>query len=98
MALRIQMTAMPQMVALLNGFGGGASALVAGAALADVFGHTPTTTLLVATGLGADRRRDVLGQHRRVRQAPGAVPAGRPIMLPAQQLVTALVGARRAGR
>ena len=33
LALRIQMTAMPQMVALLNGFGGAASALVAGAEL-----------------------------------------------------------------
>ncbi|HEM45483.1 MAG TPA: NAD synthetase, partial [Alphaproteobacteria bacterium] len=30
-ALRVAMTAMPQMVALLNGFGGAASALVAGA-------------------------------------------------------------------
>ncbi len=29
LAQRIEMTAMPQMVALLNGFGGGASALVA---------------------------------------------------------------------
>jgi len=33
LALKIQMTAMPQMVALLNGFGGAASLLVAGAAL-----------------------------------------------------------------
>ena len=33
LALRIQMTAMPQMVALLNGFGGGASVLVASAEL-----------------------------------------------------------------
>ncbi|MGE3166507.1 MAG: NAD(P)(+) transhydrogenase (Re/Si-specific) subunit beta [Planctomycetota bacterium] len=33
LALRIQMTAMPQLVALFNGFGGGASALVAGVAL-----------------------------------------------------------------
>ena len=33
LALRIQMTAMPQMVAMLNGFGGGASVLVAAAAL-----------------------------------------------------------------
>ena len=31
LATRIRMTAMPQMVALLNGFGGGASALVASA-------------------------------------------------------------------
>jgi len=33
LAMKVQMTAMPQMVALLNGFGGGASTLVAGAAL-----------------------------------------------------------------
>ncbi|MGQ9916567.1 MAG: NAD(P)(+) transhydrogenase (Re/Si-specific) subunit beta, partial [Bryobacteraceae bacterium] len=35
LAVKIRMTAMPQMVALLNGFGGAASALVAGAALAE---------------------------------------------------------------
>ncbi len=34
MAIKVQMTDMPQMVALLNGFGGAASFLVAGAALA----------------------------------------------------------------
>jgi NAD(P) transhydrogenase subunit beta len=33
MAIRVEMTAMPQMVALLNGFGGAASFLVAGSAL-----------------------------------------------------------------
>ena len=33
LAVKIQMTAMPQLVALFNGFGGGASVLVAGAAL-----------------------------------------------------------------
>lgn len=33
LALKIRMTAMPQLVALFNGFGGGASVLVAGAAL-----------------------------------------------------------------
>lgn len=35
MALRVPMTAMPQMVAVLNGFGGGASALVAGASVVE---------------------------------------------------------------
>ena len=45
LALRIQMTAMPEMVALLNAFGGGASALVAGAVLV---GTTPTTQASVA--------------------------------------------------
>ena len=48
LALRIQMTAMPQMVALLNGFGGGASVLVAGAALVDVSAE-PSAQFLIAT-------------------------------------------------
>ena len=36
LAVRIQMTAMPQLVALYNGFGGAASVLVAGAALFEI--------------------------------------------------------------
>jgi NAD(P) transhydrogenase subunit beta len=53
MALRIQMTAMPQMVALLNGFGGGASALVAGAALHEVLeaGQRPGGQFVVTVAL-----------------------------------------------
>ena len=46
LAIKIQMTAMPEMVALLNAFGGGASALVAGAVLV---GTKPTTQATVAT-------------------------------------------------
>jgi H+-translocating NAD(P) transhydrogenase subunit beta len=48
-AIRVQMTEMPQMVALFNGFGGAASTLVAGANLVqtDSFG----TDMLVATAL-----------------------------------------------
>jgi len=51
LALKIQMTGMPQMVALLNGFGGGASVLVAGAALfeAHEVGLAMTGQLTVAT-------------------------------------------------
>ena len=51
LAVRIQMTAMPQLVALFNGFGGGASVLVAGAALieATAGGSHPATQLTVAT-------------------------------------------------
>jgi NAD(P) transhydrogenase subunit beta len=41
MATRVQMTDMPQMVALLNGFGGISSALVAGAALFEALAVTP---------------------------------------------------------
>jgi len=52
LALRIQMTAMPQMVALLNGLGGAASALVAGGALVDAVNPTAQLTIsTVASGL-----------------------------------------------
>lgn len=53
LAVKIQMTAMPQMVALLNGFGGAASALVAGAALAETVhaGGAFDLQLTVATAL-----------------------------------------------
>ncbi len=55
MALRVQMTAMPQMVALLNGFGGIASALVAGASLIETTlpEVTPPVPLLQLTGATA---------------------------------------------
>jgi len=51
LAQRIKMTAMPQMVAMFNGFGGLASTLVAGAAMAEVIsgGDLPSTQLSVAT-------------------------------------------------
>lgn len=56
LAIKIQMTAMPQLVGLYNGFGGAASALVAGAALIEVMltpeGPTAQTTIAtVASGL-----------------------------------------------
>jgi NAD(P) transhydrogenase subunit beta len=55
MALRIQMTAMPQMVGVLNGFGGGASALVASAELLKLArsGDEPTNLVTIAIILGA---------------------------------------------
>jgi len=54
LALRIQMTAMPQMVALLNGFGGGASTLVASAELLNYMreGSEPTGIVPTAIVLG----------------------------------------------
>ena len=54
LATRIQMTAMPQMVALLNGFGGGASALVASAELLSYVrvGEEPTGIVPLAIVLG----------------------------------------------
>jgi NAD(P) transhydrogenase subunit beta len=50
LAVRIQMTAMPQMVALLNGFGGAASYLVAGAELMRSPGSPADATVAAAEG------------------------------------------------
>lgn len=44
-AVRIEMTAMPQLVALFNGFGGAASVLVAGAAFEEAMGSPGAATL-----------------------------------------------------
>ena len=44
LAIRVQMTSMPELVAAFNGFGGGASALVAAAAVIAVDGDMATET------------------------------------------------------
>jgi NAD(P) transhydrogenase subunit beta len=94
LALRIQMTAMPQMVALLNGFGGGASALVASAELFNYTraGEEPTGVVPIAIVLGA-----LIGALT----FTGSVVAfaklqelmrGAPIVYPGQQVVNGLLG------
>ena len=70
LATRIQMTAMPQMVALLNGFGGAASALVATAELiapsSPLVGIVPTAAREERIAGEAERiRRGSLGLRRR---------------------------------
>jgi NAD(P) transhydrogenase subunit beta len=44
LAIRVKMTSMPELVAAFNGFGGGASALVAAAAIVATGGDIPTET------------------------------------------------------
>jgi NAD(P) transhydrogenase subunit beta len=74
MAYTVKMTAMPQMVGILNGFGGGASALVAAAEffkyVADPSTLTPdvSVSIMLAMVVGAS---DVLREHDRRREAPG---------------------------
>ena len=74
-ARRVKMTAMPQMVALFNGVGGGAAALVA---LAEFHELAPppgrihgdvSLAILLSALIGSDL---VLGLARRVREAAGA--------------------------
>ncbi|XKE45157.1 NAD(P)(+) transhydrogenase (Re/Si-specific) subunit beta [Halomonas organivorans] len=52
LATRIQMTAMPQMVALLNGFGGGASLAVAVASFLSSGGPVATSGIIGLTAIG----------------------------------------------
>ena len=51
LALRVKMTSMPEMVALLNGVGGGASVLIASSAIIDA--TAPTLQLTIATSVSA---------------------------------------------
>ncbi len=48
-AIKVKMTGMPQMVAMFNGFGGGASALVAAAEFYTKIGQGEQTTFLLST-------------------------------------------------
>jgi H+-translocating NAD(P) transhydrogenase subunit beta len=92
LAWRIQMTAMPQMVALLNGFGGGASVLVAGAALLDVRA-APSIQFTVATGLsGLIGAVTFWGSLVAFDKLQEFLLPGKPIHFPAQQIVNVAVG------
>jgi NAD(P) transhydrogenase subunit beta len=97
LALKIQMTAMPQMVALLNGFGGGASVLVAGAALIDAQA-APPMMLLVATGVsGLIGGVTFSGSLVAFDKLQELFLPSKPIHFPAQQLINAVVAALALG-
>jgi NAD(P) transhydrogenase subunit beta len=92
LALKIQMTAMPQMVALLNGFGGAASVLVAGAALEDA-GLNPDMQLLIATAAsGLIGAVTFWGSLVAWDKLQGFMLPDKPIHFPAQQAFNVLVG------
>ena len=85
----VKMTAMPQMVALFNGVGGGAAALIAAAEfhrLAPLPGAVPGDTLAASMFSALDRLDQLRGEPRRVREAPGAA-AGRPLTFRGQNVV-----------
>ncbi len=89
-AVRVQMTAMPQMVAAFNGFGGIASALVAAAAVveSDLAGlpNETSITILVSTAIGAVT---FTGSFVAFGKLQGIV-TGRPLVYPGQQIVNGL--------
>ena len=90
-ALKVQMTGMPQMVAILNGFGGAASALVAGGALIDATDtNVQLTVSTVASGLiGGVTFWGSLVAFDKLQEL---LLPGRPIRFPGQLAVNAAVG------
>ncbi|MDE0828986.1 MAG: NAD(P)(+) transhydrogenase (Re/Si-specific) subunit beta [Vicinamibacterales bacterium] len=90
LALKIQMTAMPQMVAVLNAFGGGASALIAGAVLADA--ADPSTQTAVATvASGIIGSVTFWGSLVAFDKLQGLMLPGNPVHFPAQQVLNVLL-------
>ncbi|NIO00811.1 MAG: NAD synthetase [Candidatus Latescibacteria bacterium] len=95
LAVRIQMTAMPQLVALFNGFGGGASVLVAGAALieAGLLGDVDNLQLTIATVtsgiIGAVTFWGSLVAFGKLQE----VISGNAIHFPGQHVLNAVLGA-----
>ena len=92
-ALRVQMTAMPEMVALLNGLGGAASTLVAGAALSEqlALGNVPSAQFTVATTMsGIIGAVTFWGSLVAYGKLAERLP-GRPIVFPGQQVMNAVL-------
>ncbi len=93
MARTVRMTAMPQMVALLNGFGGGSSLLVGGAEFlkAELAGVTPALDVSITTQLsllvGAVTLSGSLIAWAKLQE----VMTGKPITFPWQKTTNAAV-------
>ena len=96
LALRIEMTAMPEMVALLNAFGGGASALVAGAVLVGATDPPAQTTVAtVASGLiGSVTFWGSLVAFDKLR---GLLLPDRPVLFPGQQMLNGVLALAALG-
>lgn len=94
LAVKIQMTAMPQMVALLNGFGGGTSTLVAGAALIETVqsGGILNAQFTVATAasgvIGAVTFWGSLVAFAKLQE----IISGRPVHFTGQHILNAILG------
>jgi NAD(P) transhydrogenase subunit beta len=99
-ALRVQMTQIPEMVALFNGFGGGASALVALATLwqqsvepetvgtlASIMGEASAVTVSLSIFIGA---LTLTGSIVAFLKLNGSV-TGDPILLPGRHFINALL-------
>jgi NAD(P) transhydrogenase subunit beta len=92
-ALRVKMTAMPQMVAIFNGAGGGAASLVAAGELLKVYnaGNVPTYdvsfTSVLSAVIGALSFAGSIIAYLKLQE----LMTGRPITYPGQQVVNAII-------
>jgi NAD(P) transhydrogenase subunit beta len=94
LALKIQMTAMPQLVAVFNGFGGLASVLVAGEALvrSSGTGLDPGIQMLIATAAsGLIGSVTFLGSLIAFGKLQGFVVPDQPVLLPGRHVLNALL-------
>jgi len=105
-ALRVQMTGMPELVALFNGFGGGASALVAASVLwldviqtghegpaAGPLGTASAITIFLSVLIGAATLSGSLVAFLKLSGRMG----GNPIILPGRHLINVVLLAAAAG-
>ncbi len=94
LAVKIQMTAMPQLVALFNGFGGGASTLVAGAILVETVAESappPAQLAIASAASGLIGGVTFWGSLVAFGKLQGIV-SEKSIRFPGQQIVNALLG------
>ena len=89
-AQKVEMTQMPQLVAIFNGFGGGASALVASAEFYVQYSNNPTTFMLVTIVLSVlIGTLTLTGSFIAFGKLQGFI-SGQPIVYPGQQIINAL--------
>ena len=94
LAIKIEMTAMPQLVAVFNGFGGGASVLVAGAELykEGLTGGDPGLQALIAIALsGIIGAITFWGSLVAYAKLQGVVVPDQPVRYPGEQVVKVLL-------
>ena len=90
-AQKVEMTQMPQLVAIFNGFGGGASALVASAEFYVQYSNNPTTFMLITIVLSVlIGTLTLTGSFIAFGKLQGFV-SGQPIVYPGQQIINALL-------
>lgn len=91
LAVRIEMTAMPQLVAVFNGFGGGASVLVAGAELVNPEAAPILQSLVAIMFSGLIGAITFWGSLVAFAKLQGVVVPDQPVRYPGEQIVKVLL-------